>query len=127
MNLILKLRHEPAAQHVADAWFINGNDPTRWLDELARTGLAQTETRLHVISAPNASRITHHASRVSGLLVVPGAGSAPSPSPAAIPCRLLAGRLFIPADAVLHPPVTEAEIRELCPWPIAFLHPTLGL
>jgi hypothetical protein len=30
-------------------------------------------------------------------------------------------------DAQLHPALTDAEIRELCPWPIAFLHPTLGL
>jgi hypothetical protein len=52
MNLTLQLRHEPAAQQAADAWFINGNDPARWLDELARTGLSQTETRLFVISKP---------------------------------------------------------------------------
>jgi MoxR-vWA-beta-propeller ternary system domain bpX3 len=126
MILTLQLRHEPAAQHAADAWFINGNDPDRWLDELARAGFAQTDTRLFVITQ-HAARDTQHATRVTGLLVVPGSDSRPHGSPAAIPCRLLAGRLFIPADATLHPPVTDTEIRELCPWPIAFLHPTLGL
>jgi tetratricopeptide (TPR) repeat protein len=119
MTLTLQLRHDPAVQHPADAWFINGNDPARWLDELAHSGLAQTETRLFVV--------TQHATRITGLLVVPSSNCAASDSPAAIPCRLLAGRLFVPADAALDPPVTEAEIRELCPWPIAFLHPTLGL
>src|SRR5215471_12990143 len=114
MILTLQLRHEPAAQHAADAWFINGNNSARWLDELARCGLAQTETRLFVISreplTPTLSPSDWEREQISGLLVVPGSGSAPSPSPAAIPCRLLAGRLFIPADAALHPPVTEAEI-----------------
>jgi tetratricopeptide (TPR) repeat protein len=119
MNLTLQLRQEPAAQQATDAWFINGNDPIRWLDELAHSGLAQAETRLFVI--------TEHATRITGLLVVPSSHPGAPSSPACIPCRLLAGRLFIPADAVLHPPVTEAEIRELCPWPLAFLHPTLGL
>ena len=127
MILTLQLRHQAPPQHAADAWFINGNEPARWLDELARSGLAQTETRLFVISASNQSRITQHESRIAGLLVVPGTNSAPSAAPAAIPCRLLAGRLLIPSDAALHPPLTEPEIRELCPWPIAFLHPTLGL
>jgi tetratricopeptide (TPR) repeat protein len=126
MNLPLQLRHAPAAQHPADAWFINGNDPARWLDELARSNLAQTETRLFVITQ-YAIRNTQHESRVAGILVVPGSHSSASNSPAAIPCRLVASRLFIPSDAILHPPVTDAEIRELCPWPIAFLHPTLGL
>jgi tetratricopeptide (TPR) repeat protein len=170
MILTLQLRHDPAAQQATDdAWFINGNDPARWLDELARTGLAQTETRLFIISRPanlpelwanehrgpprpgplpkESEQIsgessnaflpqgegrgegegTAHQPNVHGLLAVPGSGSTASPSPAAIPCRLLAGRLFIPADAILEPPVSEAEIRELCPWPLAFLHPTLGL
>jgi tetratricopeptide (TPR) repeat protein len=126
MTLTLQLRHDPAVQHPADAWFINGNHPARWLDELARSGLAQTETRLFVVTR-HATCNTQHATRIAGLLVVPGSNCAASDSPAAIPCRLLAGRLFVPADAALHPPVTEAEIRELCPWPIAFLHPTLGL
>jgi tetratricopeptide (TPR) repeat protein len=131
MILTLQLRHEPAARHAADAWFINGNDPAHWLDELARCGLAQTETRLFVISqeplTPALSASDGEREQISGLLVVPGSGFTVSPSPAAIPCRLLAGRLFVPADATLDPPVTEAEIRELCPWPITFLHPTFGL
>lgn len=120
MIVSLQLRHEPAARQNADAWFFGGDDPVRWLDELARSGLAQTGTRLFVISASSASRI-------DGLLVIPGADDAKSTPPRAVPCQLLAGRLFIPADAKVCPPVTEAEIRGLCPWPIAFLHPTLGL
>src|SRR5437762_2223922 len=85
MILTLQLRHQAPPQRAADAWFINGNEPARWLDELARSGLAQTETRLFVISASNQSRITHPASRIAGLLVVPGTNSAPSAAPAAPP------------------------------------------
>jgi MoxR-vWA-beta-propeller ternary system domain bpX3 len=120
MILPLQLRHDPAAGPSADAWFFSGDDPDRWLDELARSGLAEAETRLFTITGPNQSPI-------AGILVIPGVESKTSIPPAAIPLRLLAGRLFIPSDAALDPPVTDAEIRELCPRPIAFFHPVLGL
>src|SRR5436309_3306502 len=130
MILPLQLRHDPAARQAAEAWFLTGNDPARWLDELARSGLAEVETRLFIIRA-HASRITHVSRRsrteadhapITGLLIVPAPGHAPCCPPAGIPCRFLAGRLYVPVDAVLHPPVTDAELRELCPWPIAFFH-----
>jgi tetratricopeptide (TPR) repeat protein len=43
-----------------------------------------------------------------------------------LPCKLIAGRLYVPADAVLHPPVTDEEVRGLCPLPVTFFHPVLG-
>src|SRR5690242_17488585 len=106
MILTLQLRHDPAARSPAGARFFSGDDPARWLDELARSGLAQSDTRLFIISGPTQSPIT-------GLLAIPGSGFIASSSPAAIPLRLLAGRLFIPGDATLYPPVTDAEIRDL--------------
>lgn len=140
MIVPLQLRHDPSARHLAEAWFLTGNDPARWLDELARSGLAEVETRLFLITrqgirqnalvAPKSdgggTRNTQHAS-ISGLLIIPDPGHAPSFPPAGIPCRLLAGRLYVPTDALLQPPLIDAELRELCPWPIAFFHPTLGL
>src|SRR4051794_599394 len=50
MILPLQLRHDPAPRHAAEAWFLTGNDPARWLDELAHCGLAEVETRLFLIS-----------------------------------------------------------------------------
>lgn len=133
MIVPLQLRHDPAARHPAGAWFLTGNDPAHWIEELAHCGLAEVETRLFLISRqskPSASHnspITNHQSLVTGLLIIPGPGHTPSRPPAGIPCRLLAGRIYVPTDAVLSPPATDAELRELCPWPITFLHPTLGL
>jgi hypothetical protein len=168
MTVTLQLRHGPAVSHTADGWFLAGDDPVRWLDELVRCGLAQAETRLFIMSersvlssheSPVSTSVTQplqgcksqppqtqgslassatlgfeaesrrdsQNGTVNGLLVVPGSGCMPSVPPAAMACRLVAGRLLIPSDAKLHPPVTNAEIRELCPWSIAFLHPTLGL
>lgn len=161
MIVPLQLRHDPAARHNAEAWFLTGNDTARWLDELAHSGLAQTETQLFIISkhsvlplpkgegadeGPGAigksadhvvaeeqlgsldpSPITDHHSPISGLLVIPGPNGTITSSPAGIPCRLLAGRLYVPVEAVLHPPVTDPELQQLCLGPIAFFHPTLGL
>jgi hypothetical protein len=43
------------------------------------------------------------------------------------PYGRLAGRLFLPADAVLHPPVSEAELREALLLDVLVLHPAAGL
>ncbi len=141
MIVPLQLRHDPAARHPAQAWFLTGNDPARWLEELAHCGLAEVETRLFLITGGGD---TQHATSntdlsaqallpkedhlpISGLLIIPGPGHTPSRPPAGIPCGLLAGRIYVPTDAVLYPPATDAELRELSPSPITFLHPTLGL
>jgi len=42
-------------------------------------------------------------------------------------CRVIAGRLFVPTDAVVHPPITDAELVAICPLPVAFFHPAFGL
>jgi tetratricopeptide (TPR) repeat protein len=117
----LQLRYDPTADAVAAAWFLPGDSVSRWLDELARCGLAVMETRLFVVPKSLEDRA------VAGLLVVPGrAGSISSP-PAGLGCRLAGGRLFLPLDAILHPPVTDPELRKLAVLPVSFYHPIFGL
>jgi tetratricopeptide (TPR) repeat protein len=40
---------------------------------------------------------------------------------------LIAGRLFVPFDAALEPPITDAELRNACGLPVSFFHPVHGL
>jgi hypothetical protein len=42
-------------------------------------------------------------------------------------CAAVAERLFLPVEARLHPPMTEAEVRELCRSGVTFVHPALGV
>jgi tetratricopeptide (TPR) repeat protein len=117
----LQLRYQPAQSAAPEAWFLPGPAPAHWLEELARCGLAGMETRLFVVPHSVEDRTP------AGLLVVPARANAVTEAPAGLPCRLIAGRLFVPADAVLHPPITESEVRALCLLPVSFLHPVLGL
>lgn len=121
MIVPLQLRHRPTAGSAPEAWLLPGNSAERWLAELARCGLATPETRLFLVPLSLENRAA------AGLLVVPASATSLSCQPAAMGFRLIAGRLFIPADAVLHPPVTDAEVRALCPLPVSIFHPALGL
>lgn len=122
MTLTVHLRFAPdRPDQQAAAWFLPGADVTRWLAELTRCGLARLSTRVFRVPRSHDDRST------AGALIIPGAGISPACKPAGLACRLVAGKLFLPNDAMLYPPVTDQELRELCPWPVAFFHPIFGL
>jgi tetratricopeptide (TPR) repeat protein len=121
----LQLRYDPALDASPEAWFLPADSAARWLEELTRSGLAVMETRLFIVPRSVEDRTP------AGLLVVPGRagsqGAPPLPGMSGMGCRLVAGRLFVPVDAALNPPVTDAELRHLCPQPVSFFHPVFGL
>ncbi len=121
MILPLQIRHNASLDSEPDGWFLSGDFAARWLEELASCGMADAETRLFVVPKSAKDRAP------AGLLAVPARPKQVAPNPAGIPCRLVAGRLFVPVDAELHPAVTDAELRTLCVLPVAFLHPVFGL
>jgi len=102
------------------AWFFPGASAEHWVEELGRCGLAEANTRLFVVPRSTTER------SAAGLLVLPPPGLAPKETPAGVACRST-GRLFLPLDGVLHPPITETEAQALFPLPVNFIHPTLGL
>jgi len=91
----LQLRLSPVPFRAAAAWFLPGMDPGRWLEELARCGLADTETRLFIVAKSVAERT------VAGALVIPPKHREPSNQPRGLPCGMIADRLFLPVDAML--------------------------
>jgi tetratricopeptide (TPR) repeat protein len=117
----LELRYNASLDATPEGWFLPGETAAKWLDELARCGLAVMETRLFVVPRS----INDQAP--AGLLIVPAQPETLSQPPAGIGCRLIAGRLFVPLEAALHPPITDAEARSLCALPVLFFHPSLGL
>ena len=117
----LQLRHDSTLDAEAAAWFLSGDSPVRWLDELSRCGLADMDTRLFLVPCSLENRAP------SGLLVVPARPESVAESPAGMACRVIDGRLFVPVDAVLHPPVSESELRRLAGLPVSFYHPVFGL
>jgi tetratricopeptide (TPR) repeat protein len=121
VNLPLQLHYRPHATPAPTAWFLAGDFVTDWLQELMRCGLAEPETKLFVVPHSPRNRAP------AGLLVVPARLDTIKNEPAGMACVLIAGRLFIPANAVLSPPVTDEEIQKLCLLSASFFHPTLGL
>ena len=129
MTVPLKLVLDESADYAPSAWFLPGADVERWLEELSLSGLAEPDTQLFVV--PRSVRAPSGSHReIAGLLAIPvsshGARSTKH-APTGLPCRSLLDRLYLPADAELHPPVNNSELADLCPWPTAFFHPTLGL
>ncbi len=121
MMLPLHLIHSDQLGETPEAWFLPGGSAERWVDELVACGLAQADTRVFLVPRSFEDRAC------AGLLVVPAVTGSISRPAAALGCRRVAGRLFAPVDAVLTPPVTDAEVRGLCGTPVSFLHPVYGL
>src|SRR5262245_48430973 len=121
MNLTLVQRSmQREAAPPVTAWFLAGDSAARWVDELTRCGLADAGTRLFLVPRSLSDRSP------AGLLVVPEDRRQPVHPPAGLPCRTVADRLFVPLEADLEPPATDAEVRQLCPMPVTFCHPALG-
>ena len=120
MTRLLELRYDANADAAAKGWFLSGDAAERWVEALSEAGLARSETKVFIV--PKSLEDPSPA----GALVVP-ASSAADATPIGLPCQVIGGRLFIPADAKLFPPVTDAEIRALCPHPVNFFHPQFGL
>src|SRR5438046_1777248 len=99
MRFPLALRLAPAPVHAPAAWFVPGDSPAGWIDELAGWGVPMAGLRLYVVPSSVRDR------RPIGVLVAPPSGAAvPNVSPRAQPYGLLAGRLYLPADALLDLP-----------------------
>ena len=122
MKLTLQLHYDAApAPGPVVAWFIAGADPERCVAELVVAGWANLTTRIYAVPRSVAD------AALAGWLVVPGGEAPPVAPPAGMPCRCLAGKLYLPLPGRLEPPVTDDEIRALGPEPLYFWHPTHGL
>lgn len=88
-----------------EAWLIPGADVGRWVGELIRWRELPATTAVAVLGQAGKPTL--------GLVVrstlVPPAGTL------AVPLRLSDGRVFLPRDAVIAPPVTSVELQRLFP------------
>ncbi|HEV7406104.1 MAG TPA: hypothetical protein VGO11_24370 [Chthoniobacteraceae bacterium] len=116
----LKLKPGAAPVRPAAGVFLPGGDAAAWLAELARWAVPHEELKLFVV--PRAA----HDRTAGGLLVLLPAGGAPPGDARGLLLGTIDGRLFLPVDAELSPPVTTAEVRELCRAEVTLFHPGLG-
>lgn len=117
MTIPIQIREGTPGLEPPVGWFVPGSDTGHWLEVIVALGLATSATRVFVVPGGV------DGGRVAGLLVVGTAVGVVGRVAGALPCRCLAGRLYLPAEGQLFPPVTDAEVRELCRLEVGFLHP----
>ncbi|MEJ1971138.1 MAG: hypothetical protein WDM96_01000 [Lacunisphaera sp.] len=115
-----QLQRMPARVRPAGAWFLSGSEPAAWIEEIARWPVPTDQVRLYLLPASGARG-------VAGVLAVP---AVPITLPAGTrgqPYGELAPGFFLPTDADLAPALEPAELKALCPYPVAVFHPAHGL
>ncbi|MBI4615945.1 MAG: tetratricopeptide repeat protein [Planctomycetes bacterium] len=117
----LALRPLPVASRDADAWFLPGADPARWLLEITGWGI-DTET-IALLPIPASARVR----TAIGVLAVVRGGPGPQGAPRAIPYVRRGGRLYLPAGGELDPDVSPGELDQELACEILVLHPAAGL
>ncbi len=102
--LTMRLMGQPASGE-PEAWLIPGGDVRRWVGELIRWHALPATTPIAVLG--------HVGQPTIGLVVrtklMPPAGTL------ALPLRMSDGRVFLPRDAAITPPITIAELQRLFP------------
>ena len=108
-----------ATEREAVAWFIPGNEPREWLDEIALWESKTEELRLYLVSIDSGE---------AGGVLVTGC-PAPAGRKRAVPWACVAKRLFVPVDGTFDPPVTDEELGRLLPGEhdVCVWHPQSGL
>lgn len=119
----VELRLEPAGapQRPATAWLISGDDPLRWLAEIAAWKLDEAKLTLFVLPQSCDDLAP------SGVLVVGNDPRAiPARTPAALPFGRAAEGFYVPTHAHLLPVLSEAELAGLKQCEAVVFHPALG-
>src|SRR5262249_4772417 len=115
----LQLKHVDEPVRVPVAWFLAGEDSRAWLEGICRWEISQKGMRLVVLASSTGRQ------KPAGVLVVPAQGAAPKHKPRGLAFGVIGGRLYVPVDAELWPPIDAHEIKLL--HDVQIFHPALGL
>lgn len=148
----VEMRYSTSRQREAVAWFVPGETPREWLDELPQWGVPLAPLRLWIVPRGVSDRTP------CGVLVTDGSWGRFSTCQSqkqvdgphednlprqrqvgnlshgrAVPYGCIAGKLFVPVEATFLPPLDEVDWRELLPADdeplgktICVWHPTAG-
>lgn len=115
----LQLHYHPKPVRTTAAWFLPGNHPRDWIQEISQWNVSQMQLRLFLIPESNQSRTP------CGLLVTT---DQPVRSQLGVPYGQLVSRLYLPVEASLQPEVSQRELEQLLlPAYTWIWHPSAGL
>ncbi len=119
---LLQLRYGDRPLREAAAWFLPGDNPGAWLDEVVGWGVPHAALVLRVVPQSRQDL------RPRGVLVTGPAGTKPAVSPCCLAYGRLAGRMFLPVEGWLDPDVSEGELARLLSGDLEYVfHPAAGL
>lgn len=117
----LQLCSAAAPTLTASAWFVPGEQPTVWLDELARWDIPLACLTLYLLPRTLSDRTP------AGVLAVPTEPLRPKVVVRAVAYGQRAGKLYVPVESRLLPEVTDQELMAALGERLYVLHPTIGL
>src|SRR6516164_3910835 len=122
-TFVLSLCYNEQPLRQPAGWFVGGDGPDAWLAGIIGWGLPLVDLKLYVV--PRSADDL----RPLGALVVPAGEVRPAAAGRAIPYGCLAGRVYLPVNARLSPPVADADLSELvgARFEAYVWHPAAGL
>jgi len=118
---VLELRRRDCAQRETSAWLLSGSEPADWLAELSRWRVPLEDLRCYIVPRGSGD------DQPGGLLVVPPKNAVQPKDARAMALGMISGKLLLPVEAELFPPVAATEIATLCRAAVALFHPSIGL
>jgi len=115
-------RAEEALDAEIAGWLLPGDEVSEWVRWLCNR-LGERAREVALLPIPR----SRDARQPGGLFVPDPAAVPEGDSGRAVPFRLLGERLFVPLDAELRFPLSEAEFTALFPCDFNVLHPAVGL
>lgn len=129
----LQLRRAPTPTSEACAWFLPGEDPAEWLETVCAWPEAAATLMFYPLSDPATGQpvgalvVTDSRRRGDQGPLADGKTSRKLDRGRALPYGRAADGFYLPADALLFPPVSEEELHAAKRHPVQIWHPTLGL
>src|SRR5262249_50355661 len=119
----LAIRYSPQPVRETAAWFLCGDEPADWLAEMAGWDVAIVDLTLYVV--PKSADDL----RPLGALVISSAKVRAAPSTNVVRYGCLSGRVYLPVEATLSPPVSDSELAALLgtTFEAYVWHPVAGL
>ena len=128
MKTLLRIEYRSGPQREPVAWFIAGDDPACWLEEISLWQVETSSLVLCVIAEPPSGREPARGGSICGVLVTAPAPICPIVRRFARPWGCVAERLYLPVEAAIEPPAEPHEIAALLPsGELLAWHPQFGL
>lgn len=120
MKMELGLKYDPQVRHSIAAAFVKGATARDWLQEIDSWGI--TPDGLTCLIIPQGMDTVQPA----GLFAIFKEAETPDAARLRYPYGVVAGKLFVPADATLTPAIGTQELSGLLLWDWQVFHPVIG-